>query len=495
MADERPNVVLFPFMAQGHIIPFLALAHHIEQMGYAVTFVNTQLNIKKLQKSLPPPPSSSIKFVVIPFNCADHGLPPETENTDSCRYDLFFRLIEATPTLELPFRKVLSDLIETGEKPLCVVSDLFFGWAADVAHEFGIFHAIFSSSSGFGMACCYSLRLINLPHKHTDSVEFSLPDFPEAGKVHVNQMPFPTLVSWEDDAMTKFQRKNLPKWSSSDALIFNTVEDLDGSGLSFFRRKLRIPVWSIGPILLSRRDTSREAASSLEKCMEWMDKREPKSVLYISFGSQNTISASQMMNLAKALDASSRNFIWAARPPLEADINAEFASDKWLPEGFPQRVHDQGRGLIISRWAPQVKILAHNSVAAFMSHCGWNSVLESLKNGVPLIGWPIAAEQFYNAKLLVEEVGVCVEVARGTNVEVREEDIMEKIEMVMGETEEGKRMRRRAGDVKEMIEEAMRDEGDSKGSSVKAMHEFFADAKSSCFWPTRRNSIGEAKAP
>ncbi|KAL0459268.1 UNVERIFIED_CONTAM: UDP-glycosyltransferase 92A1 [Sesamum latifolium] len=146
--------------------------------------------------------------------------------------------------------------------------------------------------------------------------------------------------------------------------------------------------------------------------MEWLDKREPKSVLYISFGSQNTISASQMMNLAKALDASSRNFIW--------------------------RVHDQERGLIISRWAPQVEILAHNSVAAFMSHCGWNSVLESLKNGVPLIGWAVAAEQFYNAKLLVEEVGVCVEVARGTNVEVREEDIREKIEMVMGENEEGR---------------------------------------------------------
>ncbi|KAK4407367.1 UDP-glycosyltransferase 92A1 [Sesamum angolense] len=442
MADERPNVVLFPFMAQGHIIPFLALAHHIEQMGYAVTFVNTPLNIKKLHKSLPPPPSSSIKLVEIAFNSADHGLPPEMENTVSGPYDLFIRLIEATPTLELPFRKLLSDLTENGEKPLCVVSDFFFGWAADVAHEFGIFHAIFSGSSGFGLACSYSLRL-NLPHKHTDNAEFFLPDFPEAGKVHVTQMPFPTLVAGENDPMTKFQWKNLPKWSNGD--------------------------------------TSREATSSLEKCMEWLDKREPKSVLYISFGSQNTISASQMMNLAKALDASSRNFIWVARPPLEGDINAEFASDKWLPEGFPQRVHDQERGLIISRWAPQVEILAHNSVAAFMSHCGWNSVLESLKNGVPLIGWPVAAEQFYNAKMLVEEVGVCVEVARGTNVEVREEDITEKIEMVMGESEEGRRMRRRAGEVKEMIEEGMRDEGDSKGSSVKAMHEFFAAANSSCF--------------
>ncbi|KAL0371156.1 UNVERIFIED_CONTAM: UDP-glycosyltransferase 92A1 [Sesamum angustifolium] len=280
MADERPNVVLFPFMAQGHIIPFLALAHHIEQMGYAVTFVNTPLNIKKLHKSLQPPPSSSIKLVEIAFNSADHGLPPETENTDSGPYDLFIRLIEATPALELPFRKLLSDLTENGEKPLCVVSDFFFGWAADVAHEFGIFHAIFSGSSGFGLACSYSLRL-NLPHKHTDNAEFFLPDFPEAGKVHVTQMPFPTLVAGENDPMTKFQWKNLPKWSSSDAFIFNTVEDLDRTGLSFFRRLLRIPVWPIGPLLLSRRDTSREATSSLEKCMEWLEKRAKIRAMHI----------------------------------------------------------------------------------------------------------------------------------------------------------------------------------------------------------------------
>ncbi|KAL0459271.1 UNVERIFIED_CONTAM: hypothetical protein Slati_0554300 [Sesamum latifolium] len=96
--------------------------------------------------------------------------------------------------MELPFRKLLSDLIDAGEKPVCVISDFFFGWTADVAHEFGIFHAIFSGASGFGMACYYCLRM-NLIHQGPRNVEFFLPDFPEAGKFHVTQIPFFMLVA------------------------------------------------------------------------------------------------------------------------------------------------------------------------------------------------------------------------------------------------------------------------------------------------------------
>ncbi|KAG8389046.1 hypothetical protein BUALT_Bualt02G0188600 [Buddleja alternifolia] len=187
MEKRRESVVLFPFMAQGHIRPSLALAQLLDQKGYNVTFVNTPLNIKKLHKSLPP--SSSIKLTEIPFNPSDHGLPPEAENTDSLSYNLICRFVIASPSLKLPFTNLLHHLIElqNGEKPLCVISDFFFGWAADVAHELGIFHAIFSSGGGFGMAC-YNSMWLNLPHKHTENVEFLLPDFPEAGKFRISQV-------------------------------------------------------------------------------------------------------------------------------------------------------------------------------------------------------------------------------------------------------------------------------------------------------------------
>ncbi|KAJ4724185.1 Glycosyltransferase [Melia azedarach] len=160
------------------------------------------------------------------------------------------------------------------------------------------------------------------------------------------------------------------------------------------------------------------------------------------------------------------------KAPIGFDINSEFKDEKWLPEGFEGRIKDSGRGLVIHKWAPQVEILSHKSVSAFFSHCGWNSVLEALTRGVPIIGWPLAAEQFYNSKLLEEEIEVCVEVARGMNFEVLKEDMVEKIELVMNETPKGKEMRRKASEVKEIIENAVRNEENFQGSSVKAMDQF-----------------------
>ncbi|KAH6757205.1 hypothetical protein C2S53_017073 [Perilla frutescens var. hirtella] len=309
---------------------------------------------------------------------------------------------------------------------------------------------------------------MNLPHKNSANSEFQLPDFPEAGNFHVSQLTLAVLMAEHTDPVTDFQRKNIQTWSNADALLFNTVEELDRLGLNYFRREFGIPVWAIGPLLLP--DLERETQLSAEECIKWLDTKEASSTIYISFGSHSTITASQIKSLAKALEISGRSFIWVVRPPLGFDENAEFVVEQWLPEG---RLRGGDRGLIVSKWAPQVEILSHKSVGAFVTHCGWNSVVEALENAVPLIGWPMAAEQFYNAKLLVEKVGVCVEVARGTGFDVREEEIVDKIEMVMGESERGLEIRKKCLEIREFLRDAVRDEEDYKGSSVKAMHEFF----------------------
>ncbi|CAI9106614.1 OLC1v1005810C1 [Oldenlandia corymbosa var. corymbosa] len=479
-SEEKQSIVIFPFMAQGHIIPFLALALRIEQKGYLINYVSTPLNIKKLHSLIPP--NSSIRLVEIPFNSSDYGLPPDAENNDDLPYNLVLRLLEAAQDLEPSFRKILAEELINGQrkKPVCIIGDFFFGWLADVAHDFGIFHALFSGAGGFGLACYHSLWL-NLPHRNTNDEkgEFLLPDFPEAGKFHVTQLSPSLLLADGTDPSSIFQRKCLPTWVNSDGFLFNTVEELDRIGLTYFRRKLGIPVWAIGPILLpvdERAKLSKTSGITPQECLEWLDSKSPDSVLYISFGSQTTISASQMMQLAKALDSGDTNFIWVIRPPIGFDPSMEFIAEDWLPEGFVQRVREEKKGLVVEKWAPQLEILSHKSVAAFLCHCGWNSVLESLINGVALIGWPIAGDQFYNAKLLAEWVGVCVEVARGISFEVGHEDIRYKIELVMGDNEKGKEMRRKAQEVKGLIEQTVVEKDGVKGDSLKAMEEFFSAA-------------------
>ena len=478
MAEREENIVLFPFMAQGHIIPFLALALHIEQSkNYTVTLVNTPLNIKKLRPSLPP--NSSINLVEIPFSSSDYGLP-NTENTDALPYYQVIQLVEAGVSLKPSFKKLIENLTEQqGNPPLCIIADIFFGWSASIAKELNVFHVIFSGNCGFGLACYYSLW-IHLPHRYVDSDEFSLPDFAEASSIHVSQLAKTIKEADGTDPWSIFhQKKNLPEWVKSDGILFNTVEEFDLVGLLYFRRKLGLPVWPIGPVLLSTKRQARagkEGGISSELCLEWLNTKPFNSVLYVSFGSMNTISASQMMQLAMGLEASGKNFIWVVRPPIGFDLNSEFKSNEWLPEGFEERIKGSKRGLLVHNWAPQVDILSHKSVSTFLSHCGWNSVLESLSHGVPIIGWPMAAEQFFNVKLLEEELGVCVELARGKSCEIRHKDIVEKIELVMNETKKGNEMRSRACEVMEMIKNAKKDEEGFKGSSVKALDDFFSAA-------------------
>ncbi|KAK1421601.1 hypothetical protein QVD17_24070 [Tagetes erecta] len=465
---------MFPFMAQGHIIPFLSLSLQLEQKGYQITFINTPLNITNLRHILPP--SSTIRLHEIPFNPSDHNLPPYAENTDSLPPNRIYDLLVASTALKPHYKTFLNELVTSGTPPRCVVADFFFGWSAAVSHEFNIFHVIFSGSGGFGLACYFSTWM-NLPHKNINnsgefSLEFSLPDFEEAGKLQVTQLTPSLVAATGDDPWSKFQKKNLPAWGEADGFLFNTVEKLDTVGLSYFRRKFKRPVWAVGPINLHF-NRIKSSKTSNEKWVEFLNSKPEGSVLYISFGSQNSITASQMMELAKALDKSKRSFIWVMRPPLGFDVNAEFKPEEWVPEKFTEQMEDENRGLIIEKWAAQMEILSHKAVGGFMTHCGWNSVLEALSCGVVMLGWPMAAEQFYNAKMMVEIVGVCVEVARGTSFEVWSEDLREKIEEVMSEDgDKGKEMRKKVGEIKRMIQEATRDDGSCRGSSVEAMEEF-----------------------
>ncbi|OVA01651.1 UDP-glucuronosyl/UDP-glucosyltransferase [Macleaya cordata] len=539
--QDQGHIIMFPFMAQGHIIPFLALAKRIAQRSsYIITLVNTPQNIKYLRSTLYNSSSSDsttttinnrIRLAELPFSSSDHGLPPNSENTDVLPSHHLATIFYASQTLQTSFHHLILNIIKNeGRVPLCIIFDTFLGWTVDVAKSVGISHFAFATAGGYGTATYFSLWLY-LPHRHsTDSDEFHrnssdsdepqrnstdsdephrnstdsddefhIPGFPQTSRFHISQLSSILREANGEDRLCKFFRKQISLSLSSDGMLCNTVEEIEPLGVELLGNLMtqKQPVWTIGPLLppmllgqnnnaattksngnspnssvISQLRAGKELGISPVSCIEWLDHQQPASVLYISFGSQNTISASQMMELALGVEESGKPFIWVLRPPREFDIKSEFKSE-WLPEGFEGRINESKRGLLVKKWAPQLEILCHKSTGVFLSHCGWNSVMESLSQGVPILGWPLAAEQAYNSKMMEEEMGVCVELARGVEGKIVCEEVKRVIEEVMSKEGKGEEMKRKAMVIAKKIRVAVREEeGDRKGFSVRALDDF-----------------------
>ncbi|KAF7112321.1 hypothetical protein RHSIM_RhsimUnG0241200 [Rhododendron simsii] len=488
MGASQEHIVMLPFMAHGHLIPFLALARQILQItNFTITIATTPLNTAYLRSAVASDPTLSsaasesrrLRLAALPFNSSDHDLPPNTENPESLTPDQVITLFHSAAALESPSHRLVADIVaEEGRPPICIISDVFHGWATRVAEKIETVNVSFTTCGAFGTAAYMSMWQ-NLPHKSTDSDEFPVQGFPDSCRFHRTMLNQFVRVADGTDPWSRFFKTQLALSLGSFAWLCNTTEEIEVLGLEVLRKYTGIPVWSIGPLLPpamlnSNSSTTltqhggRGSGISTQKCIEWLDSKPNCSVIYISFGSQNTIGSSQMMELAKGLEQSGKPFIWVIRPPVGFDPKGEFKSE-WLPKGFEGRISDSKQGLLVRKWAPQLEILRHKSTAAFVSHCGWNSALEGLSQGVPIIGWPLVSEQAYNAKMMVEEMGVCVELARGLGSVVTAEEVRKVVELV---TEEGGEMKRKAVEIGERMKAAVREEEGRKGSSVKAMEDF-----------------------
>ncbi|OEL33460.1 UDP-glycosyltransferase 92A1 [Dichanthelium oligosanthes] len=479
------HLVLFPFLAQGHLIPFLNLAKRLESLGQRggsgqrrleVTIISTPRNVASLRRAVPA--GSCIGFAELPFSPSDHGLPPDAESTDVVPLSAFPAFFFATELLRPSFEELVTELAgRQGRKNVCVLADIFLGWTAESARALGVQHRVFLTSGAYASAVTFSiwLRPPAFPRPAGPDDEQSLPDFPD---VRVRYVEFLNVVVTEDYAtnpMLAFLCRMVSlHFRHSGGLVVNTSEEIEQKGLHLIRKLSGLPTFAVGPLIGGRTasdDTAR--ADEDDVCIKFLDSKPAASVLYVSFGSQNTIPASQMLELARGLEASGRPFIWAVRPPAEFDGTEKFRAE-WLPDGFEDRAAAAAQGVVVRRWAPQVAILAHASTGAFLSHCGWNSVLESLWHGVPVVGWPLLADQLFDSRML-EKLGVGVEVASGRMFgglgKGRWEHVRDAVETVLGDGEKARDMRRKAAELKELARAALRagEDGEVKGSSVLAM--------------------------
>jgi len=372
-----------------------------------------------------------------------------------------------------------------------LVLDMFAAPLVDVARDLGVPSYVFMSSTGAMLAF-----MLHLPVLHEavaaelDEVEGGvkvpgLPPLPPAS------VPCP-VVDKKSPNYTWFVRLG-DRFMDATGIIANTAEGLEPGPLAAVAAGRSVPgrpappVYPIGPVLsLGDRSPSHE-------CVAWLDAQPPASVVFLCFGSMGWFEPAQVAEITAALERCGHRFLWVLRGPPSSATGAgapdgsehptDANLDELLPDGFVERT--KGKGLVWPTWAPQKDILAHAAVGGFVTHGGWNSVLESLWHGVPMAPWPLYAEQHLNAFELVADMGVAVplRVDRKRDNFVEAAELERAVRSLMGgEGEEGRRAREKAAEMKAVCRDAVAEGGSSHAALqrlAEALHDGAAIPKHS----------------
>ncbi|XP_044487457.1 UDP-glycosyltransferase 83A1-like [Mangifera indica] len=408
--SEQPHVLVIPYPAQGHVAPLLKLATKIAEHGIKVTFVNTEFIEAKVMASIP---EKAKEWRLIKFVSIADGIEQDEDRKD-------FDKNRNTMLRVMPGN--LKDLIEKinqssdNEKIRCVIADISARWALDVAQTMGISKAAFIPYGPACLALSFHIKKL-IEDGILDNNGKAMID----GLISISENSLPwkeNELFWTFRGNEKIQKFLFESFSASvqylkisNWVLSNSIYELDSSSCNLVPHIL-----PIGPLLAS--NNSWHLAGSLRpedsSCLNWLDEQPLDSVIYVSLGSTTTLNQQQFEELALGLESSGQPFLWVVRSDLVKDLIAEF------PDGFKEKI--AGRGKIVE-WAAQEKVLAHSSVACFVSHCGWNSTLEGLSMGVPFLCWPYFVDQFQNRNYICEVWEI------GLNLSSNEEGIVTKDEI------------------------------------------------------------------
>ncbi|KAI8532771.1 hypothetical protein RHMOL_Rhmol11G0240100 [Rhododendron molle] len=467
------HVVFFPLMAPGHMIPTLDIAKLFATRGVKSTIITTPLNAHYFTKSVERTDQlgSQMGILTVDFPAAAAGLPEGCESLDQITSDdMIPNFSKATAMLQGPLERILDKV-----RPDCLVADMFFPWATEAAAKFGIPRLVFHGTSFFALCATENMRLYK-PQREvsSDDETFFVPRLPHQIKLTKMQVP----EHERSESETDFARIAVSMEESellSYGAIVNSFYELETEYADYYRDVLKRRVWHIGPVSLCNRELEdkaqrgKEASIDKHECLKWLDLKKPNSVIYICFGSVVKFDVSQLYEIAIGLECSGQQFIWVVRRG-----ENENESEEWLPEGFEERMKD--KGLIIRGWAPQVLILDHDAVGGFVTHCGWNSTLEGISAGVPMVTWPVFAEQFYNEKLVTEilRIGISIGALKWNFFTVSDvvmsEQIGKAVQRVMV-GEDAEVMMNRAKEFKKMAKKAVEEGGSSHTNLNDLIHE------------------------
>ncbi|KAK8561982.1 hypothetical protein V6N13_148883 [Hibiscus sabdariffa] len=446
--SEQPHFVLFPFMAQGHLLPMVDIGRLLAQRGVIVTIVTTPHNAGRVQKSIARSIESGhpIRLVQLRFPGKEVGFPEGVENLDMVHsMEDFRKFFIAANKMEEAVEKLFEKLTP---RPNCIVSDICLYYTHKIATRFKVPRIHFNGFCCFCILCLYNIHSSKiLENIASDSEYFTVPGLTQKVEFTKAQLPGLGDESWKEIIVPFIEADQ-----ASYGIVINTFEELESDFVKEYKKVKK--AWCIGPVSLSHKDESdkaergNNASINEQQCLKWLDSQESGSVIYACLGSISTVKCPELIELGLGLEASNKPFIWVLRGN-NTTLNEV---EKWMEEdGFEERT--QGRGLVVKGWAPQVLILSHPAIGGFLTHCGWNSTIEGISAGVPLITLPLLADQFSNEKLAVQvlKIGVSLGIEKPTNIGdeksgfmLKKEEVQNAIEKLMDGGKEGMERRRRA---------------------------------------------------
>ncbi|XP_042500485.1 putative UDP-rhamnose:rhamnosyltransferase 1 [Macadamia integrifolia] len=394
------RIVMFPWLAFGHMIPYLELSKGLAKRGHHISFISTPRNIERLPK-LPHNLSHQINFVKLDLPPVAN-LPEGAEATSDLPFDKIQYLKKALDGLEGSFACFLES-----SAPDLIIYDFSHHWLEPIAAKHGVPCAYFSIFIASTLAFFGSpwLRMAG-EDTRTDPEHFTVPPkwFPSHSNLAFRL--YEILKVSESLSENASGVSDMDRFDSailgSTFVVVRSCEEFEGDSLRIMREKLyRVPVIPIGllPPSSEEEDTSENNDDGeWDNIKKWLDKQREGSVVYIAFGSESELSKEEMHEIALGLELSGLPFFWALRKPAGL-----------LPSGFESRT--QGQGFICLGWAPQRKILGHPSMGVFLTHCGWSSVIEALAIGCPLVLLPLSIDQPLIARLLLSK-NIGVEIPR-----------------------------------------------------------------------------------
>lgn len=434
------HAIVVPMPGQGHINPMMQLAKKLASKGIAITFVLTQSwhnIITKAHSTTRVNAFAHAQNIGLNIRLADipDCVPGEFERWK--KKEDFFQSLD---NMESHVEELIKNLNQSSATPVsCIVADTFLGWAVPLAKKLGLLSVSFWPQSVSVFSISYHSYLGERPAGLVSHIPGVIP------LLHTD-LPIWFKLS-QDGVIPRVVARCFQTVREADWVVANSFQGLEGYVAEALWEKF--PVYCVGPLLpvayldnSDPRDSVVGTSSRVEiDCTKWLDDKPPKSVLYVSFGSLLPVSISQIEEIAMGLKESGYGFIWVLRRP--SNETTEVSSvllDNFLKE-------TKERGLVVS-WCSQLKVLSHPSIGGFFSHCGWNSTLESISSGLPILGLPLGVEQHANCELIAKEWKIGLRLGGNvTDKVIGREEIAENVRILM----KGEEMRRVAETLRGVI--------------------------------------------